>query len=105
MSAGKVEDAYRDAYRAYDLRSDVMHGSRSQDDEHLSRSAGFVHDLTRGAIVGALSMHNFLSTRMREGGVETMGRFYDQMAVQHGALFENLHRKLQPPLRAQRSSP
>lgn len=46
LGAGKVEDAYRDAYRAYDLRSDVMHGSRSQDDEHVSGSAGFVHDLT-----------------------------------------------------------
>jgi hypothetical protein len=104
LGAGKVEDAYRDAYRAYDLRSDVMHGSRSQDDEHLSRNAGFVHDLTRAAIVGALSMHHLLSARMRDGRVESMGRFYDQMAVQHGALFENVHRKLQPG-RPQRNSP
>lgn len=104
LGVGKVEDAYRDAYRAYDLRSDVMHGSRSQDDEHLSQSAGFVHDLTRAAIVGALSMHHLLSTRMRDGRAESMGRFYDELAIQHGDLFEKLHRKLQPG-RPQGNSP
>lgn len=105
LGAGKVEDAYRDAYRAYNLRSDVMHGSRSQDDEHLSRSAGFVHDLTRAAIVGALSMHHLLSTRMGDGRVATMERFYDQITRQHEVLFESLHRKLRPPTRSLRNSP
>lgn len=105
LGAGNVEGAYRDAYRAYDLRSDVMHGSRSQDDEQLSRSAGFVHDLTRAAIVGALSMHHLLSTRMGDGRVETMGRFYDRIASQHEAVFDSLHRKLRQPAQSMRNSP
>ena len=105
LGSGNVEEAYRDAYRAYDLRSDVMHGSRSQNDEHLSRSAGFVHDLTRAAIMGALSMHHFLSTRIGDGRVETMGKFYEDTAKPHEALIENLHRKLRQPAHATRNSP
>jgi hypothetical protein len=95
LGAGKVEDAYRVAYRAYDLRSDVMHGSRSQDDEHLAVNAGFVHDLTREALLGALAIHHLLSTRIGDGRVESMGRLYEKMTIQHQALFERLRQEHQ----------
>jgi hypothetical protein len=64
-----------------------------------------VHNLTRAAIVGALSMHHLLSKRMGDGRVETMGRFYDQIASQHEAVFESLHRKPRQPAQSMRNSP
>lgn len=71
LGKGNVESAYRDARTAYDLRSGVMHGSRSQDDRHLLINTGLVHDLTREAMLGALAVHHFLGTVVRDGRVET----------------------------------
>lgn len=105
LGAGKVENAYRDAHRAYDLRSDVMHGSRSQDDEHLSRNVGLVHDLTREAIFGALSFHHFLTTKLGDGRVENMGRFYEQVTIQHEALFDRLRQEFRKSARSRRNLP
>ncbi len=93
LGAGQVENAYRDAHRAYDLRSDVMHGSRSQDDEHLLVNAGFVHDLTREAILGALAVHHLLSARIGDGRIESMGRLYRKIALQHENLFRRLEQE------------
>jgi len=102
LGTGKVERAYRDAQRAYHLRSDVMHGSRSQDDEHLSRNVGLVHDLTREAIIGALSLHHLLSTKLGDGRVENMHRFYEQVTIQHEPLFDKLRKEFRklPPKRS-----
>jgi hypothetical protein len=97
LGAGNVEKAFRDAFRAYDLRCEVMHGSRSQNDEHLSRNLTFVHELTREAIFGALSMHHLLCTRMKDGRKESMGRVYDQFTSKYSGLFETLYRELRPP--------
>jgi len=93
LGTGRVERAYRDAQRAYDLRSDVMHGSRSQDDELLSRNVGLVHDLTREAIIGALSLHHLLSSKLGDGRVEKMHRFYEQVTIQHEPLFNRLRKE------------
>jgi len=105
LGAGRIEDAYRASYRAYDLRSDVMHGSRSQDDEHLALNAGFVHDLTREAIIGALSAHHFLSTNISERRVENMGQLYEQMGTQHQVLFERLRQEFRKSARSQPNLP
>jgi len=104
LGTGQVEVAYRDAHRAYDFRSDVMHGSRSQDDEHLAINTGFVHDLTREAFFGALALHNLLSARIGDGRVESMGRLYQQITLPHERLFRRLqqecgkHARRQPAL-------
>jgi hypothetical protein len=95
----RAPELHRDAYRAYDLRSEVMHGSRSQDDEPLSRNVGLVHDLTREAIIGALSLHHLLTTKLGDGWVENMDRFYEQVTIQHKPVFDRLRkefRKLAP---------
>jgi hypothetical protein len=70
LGKGNVEAAYRDARTAYDVRSDVMHGSRSQDDQHLLMNTGLVHDLTREAMLGALAVHHLLGTIICDGRVE-----------------------------------
>jgi hypothetical protein len=90
---GKVEGAYRAAQRAYELRSDIMHGSRSQDDEILLLSTGIVHDLTREAILGALGLHHFLSANACDGRAESMSRLYHKFALQHEALFRRLRQE------------
>jgi hypothetical protein len=97
LGGGNVEQAYRDAFRAYDLRCEVMHGSRPQSDEHLSRNVRFVHELTRAAIFGALSMHHLLVTRMKDGRRENMSKTYDQFTSKFDGLFESLYRQLRPP--------
>jgi hypothetical protein len=82
-----------------------MHGSRSQDDEHLALNAGFVHDLTREALVGALAIHHFLSTKIGDGRVENMGRLYEQVTIQHKALFDRLRHGIRKSARPQPNSP
>lgn len=101
LGSGNVEKAYRDAHRAYNLRSDVMHGSRSQNDEHLSLNTGFVHDLTREAMVGVLSIHNFLTATKGDGRVEKIGQLYENMASPHDALFKRLRRELRKSIPSQ----
>jgi hypothetical protein len=93
LGTGKVETAYRDARKAYDLRSDVMHGSRSQEDPHLLMNAGLVHDLTREAMLGALAVHHFLGTVIRDGRVESIARFYQKTALPHDNLFKRLQQE------------
>ena len=105
LGTGQVEDAYRDAHRAYDFRSDVMHGSRSQDDEHLAMNTGFVHDLTREAIFGALALHPRLSERIGDGRIESMGRLYQQIALQHEKLFTRLQQEFGKHARLQSALP
>jgi hypothetical protein len=92
LGTGNVEDAYKDARNAYELRSDVMHGSRSQDDRHLLLSNGFVHDLTREALLGALAMHHHLRERIRDRRVESIGRLYEHISLRHEDLFNRLQR-------------
>jgi hypothetical protein len=105
LGAGKVTAAYRDAYRAYDLRSDVMHGSRSQDDEHLALNAGLVHDLTREAILGALAAHRFLNTSIADGRGGNMGRLYERLSIQHERLFESLRQEFRKSTRRHANLP
>lgn len=105
LGTGKVEAAYRDARRAYGLRSDVMHGSRSQNDEHLALNARFVHDLTREAILGALALHHFLSTEVGDGRIENVGRLYENMASKHQHLFASLGREFSNSKHLKSSSP
>lgn len=90
LGTGHVEKAYRDAQVAYDLRSDVMHGSRSQDDEHLLINAGLVHDLTREAILGALAVHHMLGAAIGNTRIASMAQFYKQSELRHEALFNRL---------------
>jgi hypothetical protein len=101
LGTGQVEDAYRDARRGYNLRSDVMHGSRSQDDEHLAMNTGFVHDLAREAILGALA----LRTRIGDGRIESIGRLYQQLALQHEKLFRRLQQEFGKHARLQSALP
>lgn len=105
LGKGNVASAYRDARTAYDLRSDVMHGSRSQNDRHLLINTGLVHDLTREAMLGALAVHHFLGTVVRDGRVESMARFYKKAAVPHEALFARLQREYSQKLRTQTPPP
>ena len=100
LGTGRVENAYRDAHKAYALRSDVMHGSRSQDDEHLLMNIGFVHDLTREAILGSLSVHHLLSVRTGDGRLEGIGRLYRQLALKHEKLFKRLQQEFGKHARA-----
>jgi hypothetical protein len=99
LGAGHVEKAYRDARKAYDLRSDVMHGSRSQNDDYLLTNTGLVHDLTREAILGALAMHHLLGTTKGNARIASMSRFYEQSALRHEALFKQLQQEFgkKPP--------
>ncbi|MGA3053340.1 MAG: hypothetical protein ABSD63_03965 [Candidatus Korobacteraceae bacterium] len=97
LKRGDVERVYKDARIAYQLRSDVMHGSRSQNDEHLVMNAGFVHDLTRTAILGSLAVHNLLDARMGDARLAGIARFYDQSALR----FEPLFKRLQGEFRKQ----
>lgn len=105
LGTGQVDNAFRDAYRAYDLRSDVMHGSRSQDDEHLLINTGFVHDLTREALIGALAMHHFLGTVVGEIEAESIEQFYERSAVRHEPLFQKLKQELRDQARSKAASP
>jgi hypothetical protein len=101
LGKGNVEAAYRDARTAYDLRSDVMHGSRSQDDQHLLMNTGLVHDLTREAMLGALAVHHLLGTIIRDGRAESMARCYEKAALPHEDLFKQLQREFSQKNRAQ----
>lgn len=92
LGTGDVEGAYKDARKAYELRSDVMHGSRSQDDRHLLLSTGFVHDLTREALLGALALHHLLTERVRDRRGESIGRLYEHISLKHEKLFSRLRR-------------
>lgn len=105
LGAGRVEKAYRDARKAYDLRSDVMHGSRSQDDEHLLVNTGLVHDLTREAIIGALAMHHLVGTTIGHARIVSMSRFYEQFAHRHEALFKQLQQEFRKKKRSKKASP
>ena len=105
LGAGHVEKAYRDARKAYDLRSDVMHGSRSQDDEYLLINTGLVHDLTREAILGALAIHHLLGTKIGNVRIVSMARFYEQFAHRHEALFKQLQQEFGKNARSKKPSP
>jgi hypothetical protein len=105
LGAGHVEKAYRDARKAYDLRSDVMHGSRSQNDDYLLTNTGLVHDLTREAILGALAMHHLLGTMLGNARIASIARFYEQSAHQHEALFKQLQQEFGKKARPKKVSP
>ena len=78
---------------AYDLRSDVMHGARSQDDDHLLINTGLVHDLTREAMIGALAMHYFLGTVIGDMRNQSIAQFYERTALRHDSLFKQLQKE------------
>jgi Apea-like HEPN len=105
LGTGHVEKAYRDARKAYDLRSEVMHGSRSQDDEHLLINTGVVHDLTREAILGAIATHHLLGTTIGNVRMASMGRFYEKSAHRHEALFTQLQQEFGKKARSKKASP
>lgn len=105
LGAGHVEKAYRDAQKAYDLRSDVMHGSRSQNEDDLMTNTGIVHDLTREAILGALAMHRLLGTTTGNARIASMARFYEQSALPHEALFKQLKQEFGKKRKAKKASP
>jgi hypothetical protein len=85
-----VDRAYKNARIAYQLRCDVMHGSRSQDDLHLAANAGFVHDLTRTAILRALEMHTFLDAVKGNAQLTSITTFYEENARPFATQFEQL---------------
>jgi hypothetical protein len=105
LGASHVEKAYRDARKAYDLRSEVMHGSLSQDDGHLLINAGPVHDLTREAVLGALAVHHLLGTAIGDARTASMTRFYEQSALRHDALFKQLQLEFRKKARSKKVSP
>ena len=88
--AGQLERAYRDAQEAYDLRCDVMHGTRSQDDRHFTINAGLVHDLTRMAILGGLGLHAFLEGVKKDARVESIADTYDNATGPFRGIFDRL---------------
>jgi hypothetical protein len=102
---GHVEKAYRAARKAYDLRSDVMHGSRSQDDEHLLINTGLVHDLTREAVLGALAMHHILGNVIGASQTANITRFFEQTALRHEALFDKLQQEFRKKMKSKRVIP
>jgi hypothetical protein len=105
LGVGHVEKAYRDARKAYDLRSDVMHGSRSQNDDHLLINAGLVHDLTREAILGAIAMHHLLGATIGNARISSMAHFYEQSALRHEALFKQLQQEFRKKPQPKKASP
>ncbi|MGD0295418.1 MAG: hypothetical protein ABSB30_16340 [Terracidiphilus sp.] len=105
LGTGHVERAYRDARMAYNLRSDVMHGSRSQDDEHLLINAGLVHDLTREAILGALAIHHMLGSAIGNTRIASMAQFYEQSALRHEVLLDKLQQEFRKKAKSKRVSP
>ena len=105
LGGGHLERAYRHARKAYDLRSEVMHGSRSQDDGHLLVNAGPVHDLTREAILGALAVHHLLGSAIGYARTANLTRFYEQSALRHEALFKQLQLEFGKKARPKKVSP
>ena len=105
LGMGHVEKAYRAARKAYDLRSDVMHGSRSQDDEHLLINTGLVHDLTREAVLGALAMHHILGNVIGASQTANITRFFEQTALRHEALFDKLQQEFRKKMKSKRVIP
>jgi len=104
LGAGNVEKAYRDARKAYDLRSDVMHGSRSQNDDHLLSNTGLVHDLTREAFLGALAVHHLLGTTIGNARIASMAHFYEQSSIRHEVLFKQLQQEFGIRARTKKAS-
>jgi len=104
LGSGHVEQAYRDARKAYNLRSDVMHGSRSQNDDHLLTNTGLVHDLTREAILGAITVHHLLGKTQGNARIASMARFYEQSALRHEALFKQLQQEFRKQARQKKLS-
>ena|ERR1035438_2004590 len=90
LEGGSIDNAYTSARKAYQLRCDVMHGSRSQDDDHLSANAGFVYDLTRAAILRALEVLTFLDAVKGDAQLTSITRFYEDNARRFAAQFEQL---------------
>jgi len=88
--ADSIDRAYKNARKAYQLRCDVMHGSCSQDDVHLAANAGFVHDLTRTAILRALEMHTLLDAVKGNAQLTSITRFYEENARPFETQFEQL---------------
>jgi hypothetical protein len=88
--ADSMAQAYKNARKAYQLRCDVMHGSRSQDDLHLAANAGFVHDLTRTAIFRALEMHTFLDAVKGDAQLTSIAKFYEDNTRRFATQFEQL---------------
>jgi hypothetical protein len=68
-------------------------------------NSGFVHDLTREAMFGALALHNLLSARIDDGRTENMGRLYRQIALKHEKLFRRLQQEFGKHVRPQSALP
>jgi predicted glycosyltransferase len=49
-----------------------------------------------------LSLHHLLSTKLGDGRVENMHRFYEQVTIQHEPLFDKLRKEFRklPPKRS-----
>lgn len=89
LDEASLDRCYREARTAYQLRCDVMHGSRSQDDEHFAIHQRLVHDLTRMALFRALEMHHYLATQ-GDAGLATIDSFFEARAKRFEAQFDSL---------------
>ena len=85
-----LEKAYRDTRKAYQLRSDVMHGSRSQSDAQLRIDVGLVHDLTRAAIYAFLAVHDHLANVIKDSRLASITEFYELKALPFESRFDQL---------------
>ncbi len=93
LGEASLDRSYRDARTAYQLRCDVMHGSRSQDDEHFAIHQHLVHDLTRTALFRALEMHQYLDATQGDAALATIDSFFAARAKHFETQFEALQKE------------
>jgi hypothetical protein len=93
LDAISLDRSYRDARTAYQLRCDVMHGSRSQDNEHFAVNERLVHDLTRTSLFRALEIHHYLSAVAGDAELPTIESFFQTQAKRFETQFETLRQE------------
>lgn len=93
LDVASLDLCYREARTAYQLRCDVMHGSRSQDDEHFAVNQRLVHDLTRTSLFRALEIHHYLDAVKGNAELPTIESFFQAQAKRFEAQFETLRQE------------
>jgi hypothetical protein len=93
LDATSLDRSYRDARTAYQLRCDVMHGSRSQDDEHFAVNERLVHDLTRTSLFRALEIHHYLSAVTGDAELPTIESFFQAQTKRFETKVETLRQE------------
>lgn len=96
LDAASLDCCYREARIAYQLRCDVMHGSRSQDDEHFAVNQRLVHDLTRRALFRAFEIHHYLHAITGDAELSTIESFFQTRAKPFETQFEALTKEFSP---------